>query len=311
MLVIVEGPDKVGKTTLCKNLSKSLCAPVIKGKRPEEKGKYGEGHAAGYHSAVLEIHRKTKMSMVLDRFHLSEYVYSKLKGRPFDKISWNKVDRELATFDDVILVYLSSTVANITSRVKDDEYISESEVRKLVDLYDEVIKTTAIRNIIRVNTTFFSPRQTLIYTLEEIGQKRIRSSEFYMKLAELCSRRSTCLIRKSGAILVKSGRVIATGYNGAPKGFPHCKTCRVYQKNGPLDWDNCVGVGAAENCIIQVAVHGSSTSGASLYTSAPLSFQDAKRVVNAEVKEVFFKGRLEDSVKEFLASSKIKVVEVV
>ena len=46
--------------------------------------------------------------------------------------------------------------------------------------------------------------------------------EYFMEMAKLISKRSTCLRRKVGALLVKDKRVLATGYNGAPKGLPHC-----------------------------------------------------------------------------------------
>ena len=47
--------------------------------------------------------------------------------------------------------------------------------------------------------------------------------EYFMKVARLVSSRSTCLRRKVGAVLVKERRILATGYNGAPGGLPHCE----------------------------------------------------------------------------------------
>lgn len=52
---------------------------------------------------------------------------------------------------------------------------------------------------------------------------RVSWDEYFMRMAELVSTRSTCLRRQVGAILVKDRRVIATGYNGAPKGLEHCE----------------------------------------------------------------------------------------
>jgi dCMP deaminase len=46
---------------------------------------------------------------------------------------------------------------------------------------------------------------------------------YFMDITKLVSRRSTCLRRSVGAILVKDKRILATGYNGAPAGLKHCE----------------------------------------------------------------------------------------
>ncbi|MEW6114801.1 MAG: CMP deaminase, partial [Thermodesulfobacteriota bacterium] len=46
--------------------------------------------------------------------------------------------------------------------------------------------------------------------------------EYFMLLAKLVSVRSTCNVRKIGAVIVRHNRILATGYNGAVHGAPHC-----------------------------------------------------------------------------------------
>ena len=46
--------------------------------------------------------------------------------------------------------------------------------------------------------------------------------EYFMRMAELTAQRSTCLRRQVGAVIVKDKHIIATGYNGAPRGLAHC-----------------------------------------------------------------------------------------
>jgi deoxycytidylate deaminase len=46
--------------------------------------------------------------------------------------------------------------------------------------------------------------------------------EYFMEMAHIVSKRSTCKRRKVGAILVKDKHILSTGYNGAPKGLKHC-----------------------------------------------------------------------------------------
>ncbi|MBW2283813.1 MAG: cytidine deaminase, partial [Deltaproteobacteria bacterium] len=48
--------------------------------------------------------------------------------------------------------------------------------------------------------------------------------EYFMSIAHMVSKRSTCIRRHVGAVLVKDKRILATGYNGAPAGLEHCET---------------------------------------------------------------------------------------
>jgi len=52
--------------------------------------------------------------------------------------------------------------------------------------------------------------------------KRLSKTQYYLGIAEAVSKRSTCLRRQYGAILVKNDEIIATGYNGSPRGSNNC-----------------------------------------------------------------------------------------
>ncbi|MCG9895204.1 MAG: cell division protein DedD, partial [Fimbriimonadaceae bacterium] len=62
---------------------------------------------------------------------------------------------------------------------------------------------------------------------------------YFMEIAHLVKTRATCPRRQVGAVLVRERRILATGYNGAPAGIPHCPI------QGPeLDWpDGCMRAG--------------------------------------------------------------------
>ena len=45
---------------------------------------------------------------------------------------------------------------------------------------------------------------------------------YFMDITELVAKRSTCLRRAVGALIVKDKRILSTGYNGAPTGIKHC-----------------------------------------------------------------------------------------
>lgn len=53
-------------------------------------------------------------------------------------------------------------------------------------------------------------------------EERIDSNKLFMETAILFSKRSTCLRKQVGGVLVKDGRIVSTGYNGVPSGQEHC-----------------------------------------------------------------------------------------
>jgi len=127
-------------------------------------------------------------------------------------------------------------------------------------------------------------------------EERPSWDEYFMRIAHVVASRSTCLRRKVGAVLVKDKRILATGYNGAPKGLPHCETCLREELGVPSGQRHelCRGVHAEQNAIIQAAVFGVSTKGAILYTTTFPCIICAKMLINAEVDEIIYDSDYED-----------------
>ncbi len=134
--------------------------------------------------------------------------------------------------------------------------------------------------------------------------------QYFMEMAELASKRSTCLRRKVGAVLVKDKRILATGYNGAPKKLPHCEEtgCLREQKNVPSGQRHeiCRGIHAEQNLIAQSAIHGVKTDGATVYcTNQPCSIC-TKILINAGIKKIYYKNPYNDEfTKKLLEQSEI------
>lgn len=128
--------------------------------------------------------------------------------------------------------------------------------------------------------------------------------EYFMKITKLVSERSTCLRRKVGAIIVKDKRIISTGYNGAPRGLPHCLDIGcLREKLGIPSGERqelCRGVHAEQNAIIQAASSGTSMEGATMYcTTAPCA-TCAKMIINAGIKRLVLAERYPDELGEEL-----------
>ena len=87
---------------------------------------------------------------------------------------------------------------------------------------------------------------------------RIDKENYYLDIADTVSERSTCLRRCYGAIIVKSDEVIATGYNGAPRGRANCADlgrCTREELKIPSGqrYELCRSVHAEANCIISAS----------------------------------------------------------
>ena len=136
--------------------------------------------------------------------------------------------------------------------------------------------------------------------------KRPDRVTWLMSLALLVSKRSTCSRRQVGALAEKDGRVLVTGYNGAPSGFPHCidrEGCRVDERGGCLD-----AVHAEANLIAFAAKHGISLEGATVYTTCAPCLDCAKLLINAGIKKVIYMEEYRDTRgKDLLIQAGVKV----
>jgi len=123
-------------------------------------------------------------------------------------------------------------------------------------------------------------------------------NEYFMEFARLAERRSTCLRRKVGAVIVKDRMILATGYNGAPKGVAHCSVTGCLRERMAVPsgqrHELCRGLHAEQNAIVQAAYHGVSIRGGILYCTFSPCLICTKMIINAGIEKVFFEGRYDD-----------------
>lgn len=122
--------------------------------------------------------------------------------------------------------------------------------------------------------------------------------DYFMEITQVVASRSTCLRRKVGAIIVKDKRIVASGYNGAPSGLPHCSEvgCLRAKLSVPSGerHELCRGLHAEQNAIIQSAVHGVSLAGGVLYSTTQPCSLCSKMLINAQIQKIVFKGAYPD-----------------
>jgi len=153
--------------------------------------------------------------------------------------------------------------------------------------------------------------------MENDIEKRDRPTfdEYCMMLAQLVSTRSTCLRRKVGAVLVKDKQIIGTGYNGAPKGAPHCEDVGCLREKNDVPsgerHELCRGAHAEANAVSQSAQHGVSTEDSTLYCTTYPCPMCAKTVINAGITEIYYSGNYGKSLADdLLEQSDIEVVKM-
>ena len=137
--------------------------------------------------------------------------------------------------------------------------------------------------------------------------------EYFMEIATVVAKRSTCLRNQMGALFVKNKRILTTGYNGAPAGLDHCDVvgCAREAVASGTRHELCRAVHAEQNAIIQAALHGISIEGATLYCTHQPCILCAKMMINARIAKVVYQQSYPDrAALDFLQQAGIEVARV-
>lgn len=137
---------------------------------------------------------------------------------------------------------------------------------------------------------------------------------YFMDITALVAKRTTCLRRGVGAVIVKDKRILATGYNGAPSGIRHCAETGCLREKlkvqSGMRHELCRGIHAEQNAIIQAAYHGVSIKGADLFcTNQPCAIC-AKMIINAGIVRIYYRcGYADELAREMLSEAHIEMIE--
>ena len=143
-------------------------------------------------------------------------------------------------------------------------------------------------------------------------QERPSWDAYFMQIAHLVKTRATCPRRSVGAVLVRDKRILCTGYNGAPRGLPHCP-----EGGGEHDWPlGCLRAGhciralhAEQNALLQAAMMGIACEGSTIYVTCQPCNNCAKMIINAGIVRVIYEGDYPDEFsKELFRDSEMDVL---
>jgi dCMP deaminase len=123
---------------------------------------------------------------------------------------------------------------------------------------------------------------------------RVQPDDYFMGIAMAVRRRANCLGNRVGAIVVLSGRIISTGYNGTPEGMPNCldggchRCSRREEYPSGTGYDLCICVHAEQNALLAAARFGIGVEGATMYTTMRPCFGCTKELLQAKITTVCY-----------------------
>lgn len=139
--------------------------------------------------------------------------------------------------------------------------------------------------------------------------------EYFLEIASVVSKRSTCLRNKVGAVIVRNKRILSTGYNGAPSNMEHCLEIGCMRQRNNIAsgtrHEKCRAVHAEQNAIIQAALHGVGIGGATVYCTHQPCILCAKMIINSNINKVVYSTSYPDTdTQEFFNAAGVEMVYI-
>jgi dCMP deaminase len=149
--------------------------------------------------------------------------------------------------------------------------------------------------------------------------KEYKLHRIFMKTAMLMSEMSNCVSYKVGAILVKDGRIISTGYNGTPAGYINCcekfTDYSINQRENHHKFSETFEIHAELNAILSAAKNGLSTDGCTLYCTLQPCNDCLKMICNTGIKTIYYnkaydKSLMSNEVNDMLNKCNVKLIQL-
>ena len=117
---------------------------------------------------------------------------------------------------------------------------------------------------------------------------------YFMGIALAVRSRASCTGRRVGAVIVRDGRILSTGYNGTPSAMTNCEDGGCHrcanrdQYPSGTGYDLCICVHAEQNALLAAARFGVAVAGCTIYTTLQPCFGCLKELIQADVREVCY-----------------------
>jgi len=198
---------------------------------------------------------------------------------------FDRLRNELVTGPETVEEILALGKLKGTGVLDPDGVLGKEDVERL-----ENARIPVLRKLPRGG----SDEQRLKFAVLNLAGRLPRMSwdDYFMGIAIMVAGRGDCLKRRVAAILVRERRIIATGYNGTPRGTVNCgqggcPRCASFVKSGTA-LGECLCSHGEENAITQAALHGISVNGATLYSTCSPCLLCTKMIINSGIAQVVY-----------------------
>ncbi|VAY87447.1 dCMP deaminase [hydrothermal vent metagenome] len=115
------------------------------------------------------------------------------------------------------------------------------------------------------------------------------SDKIFINIARELSNASKCVSKQVGAVIVKNGRILSTGYNGTPSGFINCNDHwdNIYTAQHH-EWSKTYEIHAEMNAIIWAAKEGIAIDGATIYVTLEPCSECSKNLIASGIKRIIY-----------------------
>jgi len=124
----------------------------------------------------------------------------------------------------------------------------------------------------------------------------------FINIAKELASASKCVSKQVGAVIVKDGRILSTGYNGTPAGFENC--CDYWDNKYTSEhheWSKTYEIHAEMNAIIWAAREGISIEGATIYVTLEPCSECSKNVIASGIKRIVYETPYEHTHSEVIS----------
>ncbi|MCW8837446.1 MAG: dCMP deaminase family protein [Thiovulaceae bacterium] len=124
----------------------------------------------------------------------------------------------------------------------------------------------------------------------------------FINIANELSSASKCVSKQVGAVIVKDGRILSTGYNGTPAGYTNCSEHwdNKYTKEHH-EWSKTYEIHAEMNAIIWAARQGISIEGATIYVTLEPCADCSKNIIASGIKRIVYEKAYEHNHSEVIS----------
>lgn len=137
----------------------------------------------------------------------------------------------------------------------------------------------------------------------------------FINIAKEIALASKCVSKQVGAVIVKDGRILSTGYNGTPAGYINCSEHwkDEYTKDHH-EWSKTYEIHAEMNAIIWAARKGISIEGATIYVTLEPCSECSKNLIASGIKRIVYEKAYEHTnseiISKFLEDNGVKIEQI-